>query len=88
MTQATLFDGPHVEARPLTSDQTWVINALASGPATAYELQTRLAGMGIHRQQNCVAKRLSELAELGLIERTGERRPGASSRKLDEWRIA
>jgi hypothetical protein len=89
----TLFPEPHAEAKPLNHDQQAVMDALTLGPATAYELRTRLANAGIYRDVNCIGKRLSELGPdtkhpgLRLIERTGERRPGASPRKLDEWRI-
>lgn len=87
MTQATLFPEPHVEAPRLKPDQAVIVHALVQGPRTAYELQTRLANLGIHRPINSIGSRLNELAKLGLVVKTGERRPGASSRKLDEWRI-
>jgi hypothetical protein len=89
----TLFPEPHAEAKPLNHDQQAVMDALTLGPATAYEIQVRLANAGINRAINCIGKRLSELGPgakypgRDLIERTGERRPGYSPRKLDEWRI-
>jgi hypothetical protein len=93
-TALTLFPEPHVEAKPLNHDQQAVMDALTLGPATAYEIQVRLANAGINRAINCIGKRLSELGPgteanpgRSVIERTGERRPGYSPRKLDEWRI-
>src|SRR5690606_1721766 len=98
---ATLFDPDNLTvhpvdgyAPPLRPDQQHVYDALLQGPATAAEVVTRLANRGVYRQQNCVAKRLSELGPgtkdhpgLDLIERTGVERVGTTGRAQHEWRI-
>lgn len=58
--------------------------------ATAYEIQQRLWATGVQRDQNCIAKRCSELHDdddfaLYLIEDRGVRRPGRSGRPLIAW---
>lgn len=58
----------------------------AMGQATAHEITLALYRQDIDRDQNCVAKRLSELRDLGLIEDTGMTRPGRSRRPLIVWR--
>lgn len=67
-----------------------VVEACAYG-ATAFEVAVQLG-----LQQNVMAKRLSELGEMGLtFRRTGqigsetvcESRPGGSGRRCDVWRV-
>ena len=53
------------------------------GPGTFSELATRT---GIGEQQ--VWKRLSDLKNWGLIEPSGEERPGPSGRSQTVWRVA
>lgn len=94
-TALTLFDAPHVPAPVPNGDQQHVLDALTLGPGTVHELRHRLGQVGIVRAENCIAKRLSELGPdtpkskgMYLVERTGERRPGSSHRRQDEWRLA
>lgn len=53
--------------------------------ATAHEIVMRLAYTGRAPQQSVVARRLTDLRNAGLIEDTGERRPGGSGRNLIVW---
>lgn len=64
-----------------------VVKAFGPGGITAYGVSMALAARGIHRQQNCVARRLSDLRDAGFIEDSGERRPGSSNRLLTVWRM-
>lgn len=83
--QLTLI--PRPPAKPLTPDQHLILTLLARGPRTAYELQTGMANEGVHRAINSIGTRLSDLAKLGKVRKTGEKRRGSSPRKLDEWRL-
>jgi len=69
-----------VDARHLRG---MVKRAFRSGPATADEVAERL-GLSI---LSC-RPRVTELARLGMIEETGERRDNASGRKAKVWRLA
>lgn len=53
--------------------------------ATAHDIVMRLAYSGRAPQQNCVARRCTDLRAAGLIEDTGDRRPGGSGRPLIVW---
>lgn len=54
--------------------------------ATAFEVTRSLEGVGVERDQNCVARRLTDLRDAGLVRDTGMRRPGKSNRGLIVWR--
>lgn len=70
----------------LRQEQQRVLDALCQlGTGTAYEVRCLLADGGVVRQQNCVAKRCSELVELGMIRASGTTRPGSSNRQLMAW---
>lgn len=56
------------------------------GGATAWEVVRNLALHGIERDQNVVARRLSDLRDAGLVVDSGLRRPGRSSRLLIVWK--
>lgn len=58
------------------------------GSATAYEVVLVLRMAGIERQQNCVARRLRDLADAGLVADSGARRHGSSGRELIVWAMA
>lgn len=58
------------------------------GSATAYEVTVRLRMAGIDRQQNCVVRRLRDLANNGLLRDTGRTRPGATNRQLIVWEVS
>lgn len=53
--------------------------------ATAYEVVQALRSHGIDRDQNVVARRLTDLRDAGLAADTGCRRPGKSGRQLIVW---
>jgi hypothetical protein len=53
--------------------------------ATAYEVVQALRSHGIDRDQNCVARRCTDLRDAGLLVDTTERRPGKSGRQLIVW---
>lgn len=53
--------------------------------ATAYEVVQALASRRVFRDQNCVARRLTDLRDAGLIVDSGSRRPGRSNRELTVW---
>lgn len=55
--------------------------------ATAYEVMARMAFTGHGPAQNIVARRLTDLRELGFVEDSGVTRPGGSNRPLVAWRI-
>ena len=73
----------------LSAQRRMVLAALADkGHATAYELLCHLATYRpIVPQQSVIARRLTDLHELGLVEDTGTTRPGSSKRRLIVWRI-
>lgn len=52
---------------------------------TAYEIQLRLAYTGHAPQQSVIARRLTDLRDLGFVVDTGQRRPGSSGRQLICW---
>lgn len=54
--------------------------------ATAYEVQALLAYSGHAPQQSVIARRLSDLRDLGLVVDSGVRRPGSSGRQLICWK--
>lgn len=65
-----------------------VLDALADhAPAIPWELVLKLRTSGIEMDQNCVARRLVDLEQMGLVERTGHTRPGRSGRQQTEWTI-
>lgn len=66
-----------------------VLDALRDleGNATAYEVVLRLRSAGIDRQQNCVARRLTDLRDAGLVRDSGRTRPGSSNRQLIVWEV-
>lgn len=68
----------------LRPEQARVFGLLRSA-LTAYEIATNLRWQGFPRDQSCVAKRLSELRDLGLVYDTGQRRPGRTGRPLIVW---
>lgn len=53
--------------------------------ATAYEVQAVLAYTGHAPQQSVIARRLTDLRDLGLVADSGVRRPGSSGRQLICW---
>lgn len=53
--------------------------------ATAAEIVMRLAYTGAAPQQSVVARRLTDLRDLGLVVDSGETRPGTSARQLIAW---
>lgn len=55
--------------------------------ATAYEVQALLAYSGHAPQQSVIARRLSDLRDLGLVVDSGVRRPGSSGRLLICWQV-
>ena len=55
--------------------------------ATAAEIVMRLAYTGRAPQQSVVARRLSDLRDLGLVVDSGARRPGTSARALIAWQV-
>lgn len=55
--------------------------------ATAYEVLTFLERDGRRRQQSVVARRLSDLRDVGLIVDSGERRRGMTGRDLIVWKV-
>lgn len=59
-----------------------------NGQATAWEVRCDLATRGYERDQNCIARRLTDLRDEGLIEDSGQRRTGRSNRLQIVWRIA
>lgn len=54
--------------------------------ATAYEVQAVLAYTGHAPQQSVIARRLTDLRDLGLVVDSGVRRPGSSGRQLICWK--
>ena len=58
---------------------------LLGGTATAYEVAGHLAAEGHHRDQNCIARRCTDLRDAGRLVDTGQRRPGRSGRALIVW---
>lgn len=55
------------------------------GTATAWEIKQHLQSMGFERDQNCVARRCTDLREVGLIVETGTYRKGRTNRLLTVW---
>ena len=71
--------GRSMTGQVLRDQQALVLGCVGS-TATAWEITTTLLRRGHRVQQNVVAKRLSELRELGLVRLTGGTRPGSSHR--------
>lgn len=77
----------------LRDQQALVLGALAwHEDATAFELwgdlwQRFLPGHPRGPKENVICKRLGELAEMGMVARTGDTRPGSSHRHQMVWRI-
>lgn len=77
----------------LRDQQALVLGALSwHEDATAFELwgdlwQRFLPGHPRGPKENVVARRLTELHEMGLIRLTGDTRPGSSSRRQQVWEI-
>lgn len=101
MRAPTLFDGLHARADdPDTSkaaaasiapaipeDCRRVLDVVRARPGgvTAWEVRCVLSASGVDRDQNCVARRLSDLRDAGLVVDSGTRRPGRSARQLIVW---
>lgn len=68
-------------------DQQRLVLESVGRSATAFDVAVDLTRRGHHVQQNVVAKRLTELGELEMIELTGEVRPGSSHRNQQAWRL-
>lgn len=68
-------------------DQQALVLGCIRGDATAWEITTVLLHRGHGVQQNVVAKRLTELRELGMVRLTGETRPGVSHRRQQVWTV-
>jgi hypothetical protein len=66
--QASLFDP--VRLRP-AQQEVWEALGRHTGAATTRDLQAVIAAHGVPRDRNCIAKRLDELEELGLVVRAG-----------------
>lgn len=104
MNPPTLFDGLHARPgdpetakdaaeaiRPVLAPEcARVLESLkhyAHG-ATAWQIVRDLADFGVHRDQNVVARRLTDLRDAGLVVDSGVRRPGRSGRSLIVWTVA
>jgi len=82
----TSRDAAHSMSGPvLRAQQALVLGAVEwLKYATAWEIHCHL---GYRVQQNVCAKRLGELAELGLVRRGKGTRPGSSGRSLTVWAV-
>jgi DNA-binding MarR family transcriptional regulator len=67
--QASLFE----TTRPLSPSQTEVLRALRrmGAPGCTADIERALLEHGAPQQRNCIARRLDELLERGLVERVG-----------------
>lgn len=54
--------------------------------ATCHEIVQHLTHAGGWQAPNCVASRLNDLHHNGFVYDTGERRPGATNRRMIVWR--
>lgn len=85
--------GRSLEGQPLRDQQALVLGAVVQmGDATAFELWEHLyarfiAGYPRSPKENVIARRLTELRELGMVRLTGETRPGSSHRKQQVWAV-
>jgi hypothetical protein len=63
------------------------IDLMTGDGATAWQIKRRLASQGIEREQGSVARRCTDLRDLGLIVDSGERRRGRTGRLLIVWTL-
>lgn len=77
--------GRSMQGQVLRDQQQLVLDAVRYlGTATAWEVHRDVCTL---IQQNVIAKRLSELRDLGLVRVAGPPRPGSSHRLLQVWEV-
>lgn len=81
MSQQSLFQPTRI--RPAQAEVLAALEKI-TGSATTTDLQRVIAAHGIPRDRSVIAKRLCELEELGLVERTG--RDVSSKGSPTTWR--
>lgn len=74
--------------KPTLSEQRLLIlHYVANGFQTAWQIVSRDHDCGGRLQQNVVARRLTDLHEMGLIAPLGYTRPGSTGRQLTCWAL-
>lgn len=76
----------HAELQRVLAAIEWIDLFHGEG-ATAWQIKRRLASQDIEREQGSVARRCTDLRDLGFIVDSGERRRGRTGRQLIVWTL-